>query len=370
MPNRGARTVLAALSGGVDSAVAAARVVDAGYVVMGVHLSLGEIGGSGIGRGCRSPGDVEDASQVAETLGIPFEVWDLSREFERWIVDEFVAGYSAGLTPNPCVACNRRIKFQALLDKGAARGFDAVATGHYARIVRPGRGADVELHRARDAAKDQSYVLAALGLTRLEHAVFPLGDASSKAEVRAEAAMRGLKVHDRAESLDACFVPDGDLAGFLAGRLGERPGVILDEHDRVVGEHRGAYAFTVGQRKGLKLPHPPPDGEPRYVLRVDPKTNTVIVGPRRSLAVSALRGTGVVWLADDIPAADPTPCTVQVRAHGEPVSGHVTVSGDVLCVDLDRPMTRVAAGQAIVAYDGTRVLGQATASTAAGEAND
>jgi len=362
MPRPDAPRVVAALSGGVDSAVAAARVVEAGHEVLGVHLSLGEAEGSNPGRGCRSPDDAAEASRVAERLGIPFEVWDVAGEFERHVVDEFVAGYAAGFTPNPCVTCNRRIKFQAILEKGRERGFDAVATGHYARIVRPGQAAP-ELHRARDEVKDQSYVLAALGLDRLGRALFPLGEAGSKAEVRAEAAARGLEVHDRPESLDACFVPDGDLAGFLARRLGERPGEIVDEEGRVLGEHRGAHSFTVGQRKGLRIGNPAPDGEPRYVLRVEPDSNVVVVGPRSSLSVDALLGDGVVWLADDVPAADPTPCMVQVRAHGEPAPGRVMVAGKTLRVDLERPMSRVAAGQAIVAYDGTRVLGQATAVT-------
>ncbi len=361
MPRPDTLRVAAALSGGVDSAVAAARVVEAGHEVLGVHLSLGEE--SDPGRGCRSPDDAGEASRVAERLGIPFEVWDFSEEFERHIVNEFVAGYAAGRTPNPCVMCNRRIKFQAILDRGQARGFDVVATGHYARIVRPGWEASPELHRAQDVAKDQSYVLAALGLARLGRALLPLGEVASKAEVRAEAAARGLAVHDRRESLDACFVPGGDLAGFLAGRLGERPGEIVDDEGRIVGEHRGAYSFTVGQRKGLRIPDPAPDGEPRYVLRVEPESNVVVVGPRAALSVDTLVGNGVVWLADDVSTADPLPCLVQVRAHGDPVPGWVAVAGDALRVDLERPMTRVAVGQAIVVYDGTRVLGQATSAS-------
>lgn len=356
-----ALTVVVALSGGVDSAVAAARVVEVGHEVIGVHLSLGEMEKSSPGRGCRSPEDVDDASRVAQRLGIPFEVWDLEEEFERIIVDEFVAGYAAGLTPNPCVTCNRRIKFESILDRGEVRGFDAVVTGHYARVTRPGREAPVELHRARDLVKDQSYVVAALGSARLERAMFPLGEVGSKTEVRAEAVARGLSVHDRPESQDVCFIPHGDLTRFLSERLGESPGEILDEEGRVVGEHRGAYSFTIGQRKGLRISNPASDGEPRYVLKVHPETNTVVVGPRVSLDVSFLTGTGVVWLAEDVPAADPTPCSVQVRAHGEPALGKVTVTGDTLRVDLERSMARVAAGQAIVVYDGTRVLGQATA---------
>jgi tRNA-specific 2-thiouridylase len=276
-----------------------------------------------------------------------------------------VSGYAAGSTPNPCILCNQRIKFQALEDRGLASGFDAMATGHYARILRSEAEDGVELHRACSLAKDQSYVLAALGIERLARAHFPLGDVRSKSEVRQEARRRGLPVHDRPDSFDACFVADGDLPGFLGRLLGERPGEILDEDGAVVGEHRGAYSFTVGQRKGLRLARPALDGEPRYVLKVDPATNVVVVGPRASLKARSLTGTGVVWLAPDIPVREPTSCLVQVRAHGVAVSAKVAVEGDLLRVTLDEPMIRVAAGQTIVVYDGTRVLGQATAAEAA-----
>lgn len=346
--------------------MAAARAIDAGHEVTGIHLNLERVQGESGEHpvGCASTRAADDACHVADALGIPFEVWDLSEEFERTIVAEFLAGYAAGRTPNPCVTCNRRIKFEGLLGHGNMRGFDAVSTGHYAQLVSrgEGQGARLELHRATDAAKDQSYVLAALGLERLSRAMFPLGEATSKAEVRAEAAARGLRVHDRPDSFDICFIPDGDTAGFLRRALGESLGEIVDETGAVVGEHRGAYAFTVGQRKGLRLPRPAADGEPRYVIEVRTEANTVVVGPAALLSTSSLQGTGVVWLADDVPASAPTPCHVQVRAHGVPASGRVTISGDRMLVELDAPMRKVAAGQALVVYDGSRVLGQATAS--------
>jgi tRNA-specific 2-thiouridylase len=299
---------------------------------------------------------------VAETLGLPFFVWDLSDEFEEKVVADFLAEYSAGRTPNPCVRCNQRIKFEALVERAMGFGFDLIATGHYARIVRRNPdGGRLELRRAIDTAKDQSYVLAALGVGRLSRAMFPLGEAASKAEVRAEAEARGLGVSDKPDSFDICFIRDGDAAGFLRRALGERQGEIVDETGAVVGEHRGAYAFTVGQRKGLRLPRPAPDGEPRYVVKVRTETNTVVVGPAALLSTSTLHGTGVVWLADDVPASAPTPCHVQVRAHAEPAPGRVTIAGDRMLVDLDEPMRKVAAGQALVVYDGDRVLGQATA---------
>ncbi|HZK06466.1 MAG TPA: tRNA 2-thiouridine(34) synthase MnmA, partial [Actinomycetaceae bacterium] len=222
--------VLAALSGGVDSAVAAARAVDAGHEVVGVHMALSRSraehrSGS---RGCCSIEDASDARRAADILGVPFYVWDLSEEFEETVVADFLAEYEAGRTPNPCVRCNEHVKFSALLDRGTALGFDAVATGHYARIEQGTHGG-LELHRGNAFEKDQSYVLAVMGAERLGRALFPLGTAASKADIRAEAAARGLSLSEKPDSYDICFVADGDTAGFLRRRLGNRPGEILDE---------------------------------------------------------------------------------------------------------------------------------------------
>lgn len=358
--------VLAALSGGVDSAVAAARAKDAGHDVVGVHMALSRNrdefrSGS---RGCCSIEDSNDARRAADRLGIPYYVWDLSDEFHDRVVGDFVAEYQAGRTPNPCVRCNEHIKFDTLLERAEALGFDAVATGHYARIVITDDGTR-ELHRAADPAKDQSYVLAVMGPQKLARAMFPLGGVASKSEVRAEAAARLLGVSNKPDSYDICFVADGDTKGFLERALGSQPGEILDENGEVVGAHNGAYAFTVGQRKGLRLPRPAADGAPRYVTGVDTARNVVTVGPETLLTVRELRGEKVVWLADDVPADNPdgpTPCLVQVRAHGEAVPGWVTrdVASDTLTVALDQGMRGVAAGQSLVVYQGTRVLGQAT----------
>ncbi|WP_062378984.1 tRNA 2-thiouridine(34) synthase MnmA [Demequina pelophila] len=353
--------VLAALSGGVDSAVAAARAVDAGHDVVGVHMALSRTRaehrtGS---RGCCSIEDANDARRAADHLGIPYYVWDLSEEFHDTVVTDFLAEYEAGRTPNPCVRCNEHIKFDTLLERGMALGFDAVCTGHYARIDVRDDGSR-ELHRAADAAKDQSYVLAVMGPDRLARSMFPLGTARSKAEVRAEAVARGLGVSNKPDSYDICFVADGDTKGFLTRALGERPGEIVDESGEVVGAHQGAYAFTVGQRKGLRLPRPASDGAPRYVTAVDTARNVVTVGPETLLSVRVLAGVDVVWLAPDVPCDRPTPAQVQVRAHGAPASATVTRDGDRLVVDLAEPMRGVAAGQSVVVYQGTRVLGQAT----------
>jgi tRNA-uridine 2-sulfurtransferase len=359
--------VLAAMSGGVDSAVAAARAVDAGHEVTGVHLALSKNPQSfrSGARGCCSREDAHDARRAADRLGIPFYVWDLSDRFAADVVDDFVAEYAAGRTPNPCLRCNEKIKFAAVLERGLALGFDAVCTGHYARLERGAEG-DVELHRAVDAAKDQSYVLGVLTQHQLAHSRFPLGT-STKTEVRAEAAARGLSVAAKPDSHDICFVADGDTAGFLDARLGTRPGAIVDADGTKVGEHDGTHHFTVGQRRGLRLGVPAADGKPRFVLDVTPVDSTVTVGPREALEVSRLTGTRTVW-AGAVPDG-PWRGTVQVRAHGEPVAATIELRDEhgapVLVVDTDAPLVGVAPGQAAVVYDGTRVVGSATiASTA------
>ncbi len=350
--------VLAALSGGVDSAVAAARAVEAGHDVTAVHLALSRNPASfrSGARGCCTLEDARDARRAADVLGIPFYVWDLAERFAQDVVDDFVAEYAAGRTPNPCVRCNERIKFSAVLDRGRALGFDAVCTGHYARLVDGPSGR--ELHRATDPAKDQSYVLGVLTGQQLSGAMFPLGD-TMKAQVRVEAAARGLAVAQKPDSHDICFVADGDTAGFLRRSLGDRPGSVVDSDGVVLGEHEGAFAFTVGQRKGLRLDRPAPDGRPRYVLDISPVTSTVTVGSREQLAVSSIEGSGLRWCAGPVPG--PFPCGAQLRAHGEELPAVAeTGPDDRLRVALAEPAFGVAPGQAVVLYAGTRVLGSAT----------
>jgi tRNA-specific 2-thiouridylase len=382
--------VLAAMSGGVDSAVAAARVLDAGHDVVGVHLALSREPAtlrSGA-RGCCSLEDAHDARRVADLLGIPFYVWDLAERFEAEVIAGFVAEYAAGRTPNPCVRCNERIKFSALLDKALALGFDAVCTGHYARLEPDPSGAASpeatghrvptgapELHRAPDPAKDQSYVLATLTPVQLRHALFPLGDVT-KPQVRAEAAARELRVAEKPDSHDICFIVDGDTQGWLERRLGRRPGVIVDADGRVLGEHAGTHGFTVGQRKGLRLGRPAADGRPRYVLDVQPVSGRVVVGPREALEVTRLEAVGVRWCGR--PAVPGERIGVQIRAHGEeapaillgvePRRGDVVPAGagrsGVVRVLLERPIIGAAPGQTLAMYAGTRVVGAATITTA------
>ena len=357
------------MSGGVDSAVAAARAVEAGHDVVGVHLALSRMPGTlrTGSRGCCTIEDSNDAWRACDRLGIPFYVWDFSERFKADVVDDFVAEYAAGRTPNPCMRCNERIKFAALLEKALALGFDAVCTGHYAKIVRDEEG-NPELHRAADWAKDQSYVLGVLTREQLEHCLFPLADTPSKAEVRAEAERRGLSVAKKPDSHDICFISDGDTRGWLADKIELTPGDIVDEHGEKVGEHGGANAFTVGQRRGLRLGRPAADGKPRFVLEVRPKDNTVVVGPERLLAVDEIRAIRISWAGLPLPeaaAGEEFACAAQVRAHGEALPARARVVGAgtddaELLVTLDRPLRGVAPGQTVVLYRESRVLGQAT----------
>ena len=354
--------VLAAMSGGVDSAVAAARAVEAGHEVVGVHLALSRMPGTlrTGARGCCTIEDSMDAQRAANIIGIPYYVWDFSERFTLDVVDDFVAEYSAGRTPNPCMRCNERIKFAALLEKALDLGFDAVATGHYATILTDGDG-NRELHRAAAWAKDQSYVLGVLTAEQLAHSMFPLGATPSKAEVRAEAAARGFSVATKPDSHDICFIPDGDTRGWLADRVGAEAGVILERDGSVVGSHDGAAAFTVGQRKGLHLGVPSPDGRPRFVLEVRPSSNTVVVGPKEALDLAEVAGSQFSW-AGRAPA-DPYSefeCHVQIRAHADPVAAVAVVRNGELVIRPNVALNGVAPGQTAVVYLGTRVLGQCT----------
>ena len=350
--------VLAAMSGGVDSSVAAARMVDAGHDVVGVHLALSSAPGTlrTGSRGCCSKEDASDARRVADVLGIPFYVWDFAEKFKADVIDDFVESYARGETPNPCVRCNQRIKFSALSAKALALGFDTVATGHYARLS-GGR-----LRRAVDRDKDQSYVLAVLTADQLRHAVFPIGD-TAKPRVRAEAARRGLAVAEKPDSHDICFIPSGNTRAFLGERIGVRPGTVVTTDGAVLATHDGVHGFTIGQRRGLGIAGPGPDGRPRYVTSIDAETGTVQVGEAADLDVHGLVGRSPVFTAG-CPPEGPVECAVQVRAHGETAGAVAELVGDDLVVRLRVPLRGVARGQTLVLYrpdpDGDEVLGSAT----------
>ncbi len=345
------------MSGGVDSSVAAARMVDAGHDVVGVHLALSSSPGtlrSG-SRGCCSKEDASDARRVADVLGIPFYVWDFAEKFQADVIDEFVSSYARGETPNPCVVCNQKIKFSALSARAVALGFDTVATGHYARLS-GGR-----LRRAVDHDKDQSYVLAVLSAEQLRHAAFPIGD-TPKSQIRAEAARRGLAVAEKPDSHDICFIPSGDTRAFLGSRIGVRRGAVVNADGTVLAEHDGVHGFTIGQRKGLGIAGPGPDGRPRYVTAIDAETATVRVGEAADLEVRELIGRTPVFTSGVTPSG-PIECAVQVRAHGETADAVAELVGDELVVRLRVSLRGVAPGQTLVLYrpdpDGDEVLGSA-----------
>ncbi|WP_243837655.1 tRNA 2-thiouridine(34) synthase MnmA [Cumulibacter soli] len=357
--------ILAAMSGGVDSAVATARAVDAGHDVTGVHLALSQTpeavrAGS---RGCCTIEDSRDARRAADVLGIPFYVWDLAEQFREDVIDDFVAEYAAGRTPNPCLRCNEKIKFSAVLDRARALGFDAVVTGHHAKLNVDEHGTP-HLARSVDDAKDQSYVLAVLTAEQLRYAMFPLGD-TTKEQVRAEAAERGLAVADKPDSHDICFISNGDTMGFLRSQLGDRPGDIVDsDSGEVVGEHQGAYAYTIGQRKGLRLANPVNDGKPRYVLSIEPVDNRITVGTADALEVTTVTAQRPVWTGGTAPAF-PWRGVVQMRAHGGMAEATAEIDADGnLLIGLLTSARGIAPGQAVVLYDDDRVVGSATISAA------
>jgi tRNA-specific 2-thiouridylase len=335
-------SVLVAMSGGVDSSVAAARLVEQGHDVAGVTLKLW---GGESDSGCCSVADVEDARRVAAQLGIPHYVFNLTGAFEDRVVEPYVAAHAAGRTPNPCVECNRSIKFGLLLERAEALGFDRVATGHHARVER-GEGGTWVLRRGADRAKDQSYVLYMLGQRELRQVVLPVGELT-KADVRAEAARLGLRTAAKPESMEVCFITRGDRARFLAARTPAVAGPVVDSAGVVVGRHDGYARFTVGQRRGLGVAA----GDRRYVVDVDAHTATVTIGSRDDLLRDAVVVRDLRFRAE--PVAAETPVVAQTRAHGAPLPARV--DGDI--VRFERPQPRVAPGQVVALYDGDVLLG-------------
>ena len=350
--------VLVAMSGGVDSSVAAARMVDAGHDVVGVHLALSATPGTlrTGSRGCCSKEDAGDARRVADILDIPFYVWDFADRVAEDVIDDFVESYARGETPNPCVRCNERIKFSALAARAVALGFDVLATGHYARL------ADGRLRRAVDADKDQSYVLGVLTAEQLARAAFPIGD-TPKPAIREEAARRGLAVAQKPDSHDICFIPSGDTQAFLGARIGVRRGAVVDAGGTVLAEHDGVHGFTIGQRKGLGIAGPGADGKPRYVTAIDADSGTVRVGDVADLDVNVLTGERPVFTSGR--AFDgPVECEVQVRAHGGLAPAVAEVRDGRLVAGLRSPLRGVAPGQTMVLYRpdpaGDEVIASAT----------
>ncbi len=353
--------VIVAMSGGVDSSVAAARLIDAGYEVVGVTLHLWDYPDDREPGRCCAPEDQYDARRVADQLGIPHFTFDRRELFHAQVVTPFVEAYLHGKTPSPCVSCNRSVKLRELIPLAGRLGASLVSTGHYARVERVG-GADgrAVLLRGRDRVKDQSYFLHMLSESELRRLVLPLGE-STKEEVRAEAIARKLPGANKGESQELCFVSSGRYDAFVAERAPARvrPGPILDDVGQVVGQHDGVHKFTVGQRKGLGVAL----GRPMFVVSVDAESSTVKLGSEEDLLSS------VAELADDAVFADdvelPVEATVQVRARhaGAPATISRETSPDgraVLCARFREPVRAISPGQVAVAYDGERVLGGAT----------
>jgi len=330
--------VLVMMSGGVDSSVAAARLLDQGHDVTGVTLKLW---GGESDSGCCSVSDVEDARRVAAQLGVPHYVFNFADAFEASVVDPYIGAYAGGETPNPCVECNRTMKFGRVLARARQLDYDFVATGHHARVVTTDDGP--ALARGADPAKDQSYVLYMLDTRELEQTLFPVGELT-KAEVREQARVLGLRTADKRESMDVCFITRGGREAFLGARIPRRSGTIVDENGAVVGTHDGIDAFTVGQRRGLGVAV----GERRYVTDIATATATVTVGPRATLLRDRVKLRDVHRTR-----AVPDPLLAQTRAHGAPFAASLV--GAELVFAQSQP--RVAPGQVVAFYDGDLCCG-------------
>jgi len=354
-PGSEKKRVFVALSGGVDSAVAAALLVEQGYDVVAVMLRLwADTDAEGVQRPnrCCLPEAVERARRVADLLNIPFYLLNAELPFEAGVVRYFISEYAAGRTPNPCVHCNRLIRFDFLLKRAMAMGAEFIATGHYARV----RKVDglYQLLRGRDRRKDQSYFLHILTQEQLAHVMFPVGELT-KEEVRKIARQRGLPVAEQPESQDLCFMVTADYREFLVRHAPHlfRPGPIRDTSGRVLGQHRGLPAYTIGQRKGLGVAYP----KPLYVLALDAAENTLIVGTAEELGRDECLVEDVHYIAGTSPPS-PFRAGVEIRYHGRTVEATVTpLDGDRAWVHFDSPQRDITPGQFLVMYDGEVVLG-------------
>ena len=341
------KKALIAMSGGVDSSMAAAMMVEAGYDCLGVTMRLHD------GDNCGAAAEAEDARKIAEQLGFPFEVADLRDVFSREVIDRFVSAYEAGDTPNPCIECNRYLKFGALMEYAKKQGCDTLVTGHYARVECDGER--YRLKKARNIAKDQTYVLYFLTQEQLAHIAFPLGDMESKEQIREMAAGYGFVSAHKADSQDICFVPDGKYAEFIGQRTGKEypAGDFVDAEGRVLGQHKGLIRYTIGQRRGLGLALP----APLYVRSKNREDNTVLLTPESELYTSRLVADGFNWVDGVVPTA-PLRVTACTRYAAKEAAATVTALPEGKAeVVFDTPQRAVTCGQAVVLYSGDYVVG-------------
>lgn len=351
---------LIAMSGGVDSSASAALMKRAGYECIGVTMKLHtESESVCTEKSCCTAKDAEDARSVCARLGMKYYVFNFTDDFERQVIGRFISAYENGFTPNPCIDCNRYMKFDRLYRRAEELGCDFIVTGHYARIeFDPQRGRWL-LKRSRNAAKDQTYVLYSLTQKQLAHTKFPLGEYADKEEVRALAAEMGLLTADKRDSQDICFVPDGDYAGFICRHTGRDypAGSFIDESGKVLGQHRGIIRYTIGQRKGLGLSFP----QPMYVCAKDPTANTVTLAPESALYCTALTAGDFNWISLSAPPREPIRVTAMTRYHAKEAAALVCADENgIVTVTFDEPQRAVCAGQAVVLYDGECVVGGGT----------
>lgn len=358
MTDRG--TALIAMSGGVDSSVAAALMKQRGYDCIGVTMKLRSNEDCACTeKSCCTADDAEDARNAAYSMGMKFYVFNFTQEFEKDVIDRFVSAYERGLTPNPCIDCNRYMKFELLYQRGRALGCDYIVTGHYARTGYDESHGRWVLKKAKNAAKDQSYVLYSMMQEQLSHTIFPLGDFSSKDEVRALAEQLGLLNAHKHDSQDICFVPDGDYAEFIRRRTGKTypHGSFVDTQGNVIGEHSGLIRYTIGQRKGLGVGF----GERMYVCGKDIERNTVTLSREEGLYSSKLTAADFNWILFSEPPKTPVQVTARTRYNGKetPAKAWADDSG-LVHVEFEQPQRAVTAGQAVVLYSGDTVVGGGT----------
>jgi tRNA-specific 2-thiouridylase len=348
--------IVVAMSGGVDSSVAAALLAEQGHEVIGLSMQLyDQSEGQTAFGSCCSIDDLLDARRVAAAINIPHYIVNFERQFNEQVISNFIDEYAAGRTPLPCAHCNSDLKFATLADRALGLGAETVATGHYARVEREANDNRYSLKRGVDPGKDQSYFLFSLTQAQLARAVFPIGS-RPKDEVREWARRRGLPVADKPDSQEICFIPDDDYRAFVTKRVPEaaREGVFVDEHGRVLGGHAGIHRFTVGQRKGLGLASP--TSAPMYVLALRPADRQVVVGPRSSLEQTRLTASGVNWIVNE--PEGPLHVAAQIRHRHQAAPATVRALGDAHAeVVFDTPQLAVSPGQAVVFYDGDSVVG-------------